>query len=370
VDEPSPEEDDAVTTRMMQVADQSEWDAAIASLPQSHILQTWDWGDFKSRWGWQPSRLLFEEAGRPLAAAQILRRHLPRTPFSVAYVPKGPILDYDKSLLLGQVLAAIEEKARQQRSLFIKIDPDVWLGSGSADSPPTPRATAVLDLLKERGWRQSLEQIQFKNTVLINLTPDEDSLLASMKAKTRYNIRLTQRKGVSVRPGTESDLKTFYSLYTETSHRNQFLIRPWAYYLDLWTQFLRTGRARLLLAEVGGDPIAGLILFYFGQTAWYMYGASSNQHRNLMPNHLLQWEAMRLAKELGCTRYDMWGAPDRFDESDPMWGVYRFKIGFGGETVRGMGAFDYSPSPQLYWIYTVAMPKVLALMRRRSQPKR
>jgi lipid II:glycine glycyltransferase (peptidoglycan interpeptide bridge formation enzyme) len=132
----------------------------------------------------QSRRLLFEEAGRPLAAAQILRRHLPRTPFSVAYVPKGPILDYDKSLLLGQVLAAIEEKARQQRSLFIKIDPDVWLGSGSADSPPTPRATAVLDLLKERGWRQSLEQIQFKNTVLINLTPDEDSLLASMKAKT------------------------------------------------------------------------------------------------------------------------------------------------------------------------------------------
>jgi lipid II:glycine glycyltransferase (peptidoglycan interpeptide bridge formation enzyme) len=108
------------------------------------------------------------------------------------------------------------------------------------------------------------------------------------------------------------------------------------------------------------------MLFLFGKTAWYMVGASSDRHRNLMPSHLLQWEAIQLAKRLGCMQYDMWGAPDRFDESDSMWGVYRFKIGFGGETVRGMGAFDYPPSPWLYRAYTVAMPRVLALLRRRQ----
>jgi lipid II:glycine glycyltransferase (peptidoglycan interpeptide bridge formation enzyme) len=133
----------------------------------------------------------------------------------------------------------------------------------------------------------------------------------------------------------------------------------------VWRQFLLNGWARLLLAEVEGEVVAGLMLFLFGRTAWYMYGASSDRQRQLMPSHLLQWEAIQVARRLGCTRYDMWGAPDRFDEDDSMWGVYRFKTGFGGETVRGIGAFDYPPSARLYWAYTVAMPRVLAFMRGR-----
>jgi lipid II:glycine glycyltransferase (peptidoglycan interpeptide bridge formation enzyme) len=137
----------------------------------------------------------------------------------------------------------------------------------------------------------------------------------------------------------------------------------------LWAQFLRSNRARFLLAEAKGEPIAGLIMFCFEQTAWYMYGASSNQHRSLMPNHLLQWEAIRLAKSLGCAQYDMWGAPDNFDASNPMWGVYRFKIGFGGETKRGLGAFDYSPWPWRYRLYTAATPRLLALMRRHARAR-
>jgi len=354
-----------VTIGIRQIADRSTWDTALASLPNPHILQTWDWGDFKSRWGWQPTRLLFEEDHRPIAAAQMLRRPLPRTTLSVTYVPKGPVLDGDNTLLLAEVLAALEQQARQQRSLFIKIDPDVWLGYGTEVMSVLPEATTVLETLAQRGWRQSAEQIQFRNTLIIDLTADEDELLANMKSKTRYNIRLTSRRGVCVRRGDESDLNLFYRLYNETSQRDEFFIRPPAYYLDVWGQFLRAGRAHLLLSEIEGDPTAGLILFHFKQTAWYMYGASSSQNRNLMPNYLLQWEAMRLAKNLGCTRYDMWGAPDRFDASDPMWGVYRFKTGFGGETMRGLGAFDYAPSPWLYRVYTVAMPRVLAFMRSR-----
>lgn len=358
-----------MTIRAIQVTDRSQWDTGLATLPLAHILQTWDWGDFKSRWGWQPTRLLFEEGGRVLAAAQILRRRLPGTPLSVIYIPKGPALDYGDTSLLVHVLRILEQQSRWQRSLFVKIDPDVWLGFGSKDSALFPEAAAVLAILAQRGWRQSAEQIQFKNTVLVDLTPSEQDLLARMKAKTRYNIRLAMRRGVQVRPGDETDLKAFYSLYNETARRDNFLIRPPAYYLDVWSQFLRAGRAHLLLAKMAGAPIAGLILFQFGQTAWYLYGASSNQHRNLMPNHLLQWEAIRLAKRLGCTRYDLWGAPDCFDDSDPMWGVYRFKTGFGGEIVRGLGAFDYAPSPRFYWAYTVAMPRVLAFIRRRQQPR-
>jgi peptidoglycan pentaglycine glycine transferase (the first glycine) len=359
-----------VTIRATQVTDRSTWDAALASLPEPHFLQTWDWGDFKSRWGWQPTRLLFEEEGQPIAAAQILRRRLQRTPFSVIYVPKGPTLDYDNTQLLAEVLAALEQQADRQRTLFAKIDPDVWRGSGTKVSFPSPRAAAVLETLAKRGWRQSVEQIQFKNTHILDLRADEDRLMANMKAKTRYNVRLSKRREVSIRLGGESDLETFYQLYNETSQRNEFLIRPPAYYLDIWTQTLRAGRGHLLLAEVNRNPIAGLVMFHFKKTAWYMYGASSNQHRNLMPNFLLQWEAMRLAKRNGCTKYDMWGAPDRFDASDPLWGVFRFKTGFGGQTMQGLGAFDFPPIPWLYWIYTTAMPRALALMRRRHRPKK
>lgn len=358
-----------MTVDSLEVTSRSTWDAALACLPRPHVLQTWDWGDFKSRWGWRPTRFLFEKNGQPVAAAQILQRRLPRTSLSVTYVPKGPALDYADIPLWGDVSSVLEEQAKRQNTLFVKIDPDVWMAYGTEDSPPLPHAKAVLDTLSERGWRQSAEQIQFKNSVVIDLKPDEDALLANMKAKTRYNVRLTGRRGVNVCVGVENDLKTFYDMYYETSQRDRFLIRSPAYYLDVWAQFLRTGRGHLLLAEVDGAPVAGLFLFCFGQTAWYMYGASSNEHRSLMPNYLLQWEAIRLAKRLGCTEYDMWGAPDCFDESDPMWGVYRFKVGFGAETVRGIGAFDYAPRPWLYWLYMVAMPRVLGLMRRTHHPK-
>jgi peptidoglycan pentaglycine glycine transferase (the first glycine) len=276
-------------------------------------------------------------------------------------------MNYGDTGLLDHVLAALEGQARQKRSLFVKIDPDVRLGIGPEELPLLPQGATVLKTLIRRGWVSSTEQIQFKNTVMVDLTPDEDALLARMKPKTRYNIRLAERRGVEIRRGDESDLEAFYRLYRETAQRDGFVIRPAAYYLDAWTQFQRAGRAHLLLANVEGEFTAGLMLFHFGRTAWYMYGASSDRHRKLMPNHLLQWQAMRLAKELACTQYDMWGAPDHFSEHDSMWGVYRFKVGFGGETIRGLGAYDYPSSRWLYWVYTTVVPRVLALMRRRHQ---
>lgn len=346
------------------VTGRAEWDRALAGLPARHALQTWDWGDFKSRWGWQPERLLWERAGRPLAAAQILRRPLPYTPWAMMYVPKGPALDYSDARLVGQVLEGLQAFARSRGAIFIKIDPDVVRGYGPGAGDDQPVAQAVLQRLAGQGWRFSSQQIQFRNTVVMDISPAEPELLERMKSKWRYNVRLASRKGVAVSPGGPEDLPDFYRLYAETSRRNGFLIRPEAYYLDVWSQFLAADRARLLLGRVDGELVAGLLLFFFTDTAWYMYGASSDRHRSLMPNYLLQWEAIRLARCLGCTRYDMWGAPDTFDESDSMWGVYRFKTGFGGETQRGLGAFDYPVRPALYWGYMVALPRLLGLRRR------
>jgi len=349
------------------IQNREEWNLALASLPGAHALQSWEWGEFKSRWGWAVHRLLWVEVDKPVAAAQVLARSVPGTPWQFIYVSKGPALDYADIALAEQVLANLEAYTKKRRALFIKIDPDVPRRHGEpSEKECSPEATgqAVLNLLNQRGWRFSPEQIQFRNTVIIDLAGEADDLLARMKSKWRYNIRLAERKGVEVHSGSEQELSTFYHMYAETAARDGFLIRPEAYYRDVWQHFLETGHAELLIATMNGEVVAGLILFIFGQSAWYMYGASTVKHRNLMPNHLLQWKAICRAKALGCTHYDMWGAPDSFDENDSMWGVYRFKQGFGGQVIQGLGAFDYPARPALYWAFTKAMPRVRSLLRR------
>jgi peptidoglycan pentaglycine glycine transferase (the first glycine) len=344
---------------MREVTDRSRWNEAVAQLPRSHVLQSFEWGEFKAKYGWKPTRLLFEEGSQVRAVASVLCRQLPRFPLRVMYVPKGPLLDYGDDQLLSHVLASLEEVARAQRAIFIKMDPDVRLEEGK-----------VIETLQVRGWRSSSEQIQFRNTILIDLQQSEDELLTNMKAKTRYNIRLAARRGVKVHVGGPDELPLFYEMYAETGRRDDFIIRPFAYYQDAWGAFVEAGLARLFLAEYEGEPLAGLVAFRFGQRAWYMYGASTEKHRNLMPNHLLQWEAIRWAKGEGCTVYDMWGAPDVLSEDDPMWGVYRFKEGFGGQFVRRIGAYDYPVSRPLYGFYTVLMPRYLDMLRARHRRRR
>ncbi len=333
----------------------TEWNAALASLPVSHVLQTWEWGAFKSRYGWRPERTLWWEGDRVCAAASVLIRRLGRWPAAVVYVPKGPGLDYQNVALLEQVLSHLENGARRKRALFLKIDPDVRVDTAEGEG--------ALQVLRGRGWRVSGEQIQFRNTMLVDLTADPDELLGEMKSKWRYNVRLARRKGVTVRPGRLADLPLLYEMYAETAVRNGFVIRPEAYYRDAWGSFVEAGLACPLIAEVEEEPVAMVIVFRFAERAWYMYGASRSVHREKMPNHLLQWEAMRWAQKQGCTVYDMWGAPDALDESDPLWGVYRFKKGFGGEFVRHVGAWDFPVSRLGYWLYTVVMPRVLSVMR-------
>lgn len=347
-----------------EVTDGVAWDSALLSLPNPHILQSWAWGAFKSRHGWNATRLLFQEQGQTVAAASVLERKLPRLPVSVLYVPKGPAVDWQDSARVQALLEDLAGIARQRGALFVKIDPDVCYSEDAPSFSPRPAcAPQVARSLEGWRWRFSSEQIQFRNTVLLDLARPEDDLLETMKQKTRYNVRLASRRGVTVRVGTTADLLTLYQLYEETAQRDGFVIRPPAYYADAWGSFLETGLAHLLLAEVEGTAVAGLVLFTFGPTAWYMYGASSDRQRQHMPNHLLQWEAIRWAKKAGCALYDLWGAPDHLHKSDPMWGVYQFKLGLGGELVQGLGAWDLPTHRVAYWLYRTAMPLYLGLMR-------
>lgn len=360
--------------RLLEGVSAHEWDSIIQTLPHPHILQTWEWGQSKIRNGWEPLHSVWEDEGGKLqAAALILSRKtqlLPGLKIEVLYCPKGPLLDWDQLALAKQVILDLQELARQRKAVFIKVDPDLILGwgePGNTESVENPAGLAIQALLKQRGWVFSADQIQFRNTMLIDLQPSEEELLASFKQKTRYNIRLAERKGVCVRQANLEELELLYRMYAETAVRDNFVIRHESYYTTLWREFMQAGMAHALIAEVEEQPISGLVLFHFAGVSRFMFGMSTEQARECMPNYLLQWEAIRLSKELGCHTYDMWGAPDSFNESDPLWGVYRFKQGFNGKLVRHLGAWDYANRPVLYQLYTKTLPKILDVMRTRGK---
>ena len=364
------------------ITDRDLWNAALRELPAAHVLQTWEWGAFKQReTGWSPERLLFSDpGGAAAAAASILTRRA--GPLRVMYVPKGPALEYGDPAPLDEVLDHLETLARRRRAVWLKIDPDVIAGTGvpgSAGAGPAlpgtpiiaddPAGRGVVGILRARGWRFSASQVQFRNTITLDLTRDEEAILAGMSQSTRRKVRAGPKQGVTVRVAdSPADLQTLYDLYTVTGARQGFLIRPSDYYREAWARFFEAGLAVAFLAEWEGRALAGLVLFHFGSKAWYFYGMSSNDERQRMPTYLLQWEAMRWAKAHGYATYDFWGAPDDFRDDDPMWGVYRFKEGFGGTVVRHIGAWDYVPYPALYWAYERLMPRVLAIMRRAARP--
>jgi lipid II:glycine glycyltransferase (peptidoglycan interpeptide bridge formation enzyme) len=156
-------------------------------------------------------------------------------------------------------------------------------------------------------------------------------------------------------------------MYAHTAVRDDFLIRNQNYYKTVWQSFFRENLAKPLIAEVEGQPVGAVIIFHFSGRAWYFYGMSQDEHREKMFNYRLQWEGMLYAKSTGCREYDMWGAPDEFNEDDPLWGVYRFKDGFGGKVVRTIGAWDFPVRPLIYRLYSRILPRILGLMRFRGK---
>ena len=359
----------------------STWDKIISQLPNPHFLQSSEWAQVKANYGWQPMPFLWYEGDEVVAAAMILKRALPIRGFaarlSVLYAPKGPLMDWENESLRERVLGDLQDFAKKQGAIFLKIDPDVVLGTGipaSEDEQVHPVGEKLQSALPNRGWRYSDDQIQFRNTVLVDVAAPEEEIMARMKQKTRYNIRLAAKKGVSVRVGTSADWAMLYKMYAETSVRDGFAIRDKNYYKTVWQTFNQPATLNLptcepLIAEVDGEPVAAIFVFYFAKRAYYVYGMSTTNHRNKMPTYLLQWEAMKRAKERGCTVYDLWGAPEVFDESDSMWGVFRFKQGLGGEVVRTLGAWDYAPNRLWYGLYTNVIPRILDVMRSRGKRK-
>jgi peptidoglycan pentaglycine glycine transferase (the first glycine) len=327
----------------------TQWDNHITA-HNGHLLQSWAWGELKSRFGWTARRIQVSEA-----AAQILFRRLPLG-LTIAYIPKGPVVDWTNSQQCQSLFSTIHAEAKKHRAIFLKVEPDVW----HADFNPHVETskTAAIDFLSQSGFIPS-DTIQPRTSLVIDIRGDEKAILAAMKQKTRYNIRLAQKKGVTVREGDSTDVDTFYNLSRLTAARDGFGIHHLSYYQASYDLF-SPDRCVLLIAELAGEPLAALMAFRHEQDAYYFYGASSDQHRNLMPSYLTQWAAICWAKNQGCTRYDLWGIPDADlatleaefqNRHKGLWGVYRFKRGFGGQVIQSIGAYDYVYNPLLYQLY-------------------
>lgn len=335
------------------VVDRKAWDAAVAA-SGGHLLQSWAWGELKSLFGWSSLRLAVSDAGRTVAGAQVLFRRL--GPVSLAYVPRGPWGDLRDVAVVRLLLGAVHDAARRRRAIFLKLEPPL------TDEPTNLEWVAAL------GFRPSAQRVQPVSTIVVDLTADLATISARLKPKWRYNIGLAQRRGVTVRAAGLADVPAWYRLMQITGRRDGFPLHPEAYYRQFLS--LLGPAARLLLAEHQGVLLAGIAVTAFGPQAIYMYGASGDEHRNLMPNHLLQWEAIRWAKDAGCREYDLWGIPDEVGQAggaepsagpidgseSELAGVYRFKAGFGGQVVRMVGAWDYAYSEPMYWLYRTALP--------------
>ena len=303
----------------------SEWNQWLARYPDAHFLQQGEWGALKADFGWQPVRLVNGSAG-----AQILFRPLPLG-FSFGYIPKGPVGE-DRAALWPEIDAV----CRSRRAVFLKVEPDAWEELDDQHAQ-----------FSDHGFQPSTHSLQPRRTAVVDITGEEDEILARMKQKTRYNIRLAGRKDVAVSPS--GDLDVFSSLMEVTGERDEFGVHSLAYYRRVYELFHPLGMCELFIASYQGQPLAGIMVFARGERAWYLYGASNNLERNRMPAYLVQWEAIRWAREKGCTSYDLWGVPDadpdtleaEFDQrDDSLWGVYRFKRGFGGQIRRAAGAWD------------------------------
>ncbi len=362
----------------------AQWNEFVAASPFGDVLQCREWGEVKKP-DWQPVPVALESGGQLAATALILKRHIPRTRRSIFYVPRGPILDWSQPDIARALTDRLRQVARSHGAILIKVDPAVPSGM-----------LGVADTLRDLGFHPSPDAsggfggTQPRCVMKLDIGASPDEVMAGFHNKWRYNIRLAERKGVVVQENcTRADLPIFHELYRVTAERDGFRGRPLAYFQKLWDALVEKDLAKLFITRLGEQPLSAAICFVLPPQCWYVYGASSNEHRNVMPNHAMQWAMMRWAKERGCTVYDFRGVADEGSGGTPqndkadakpdakpdvkadggdnhLQGLNRFKAGFGAQLVDYLGEWDLPLNPAWYWLWTTARPRIVAALKRRA----
>jgi peptidoglycan pentaglycine glycine transferase (the first glycine) len=318
-----------------------QWNDFVVATPDFSLLQSYEWGELKEKTGWKAVRLAVERQGKIVAAAQVLLRPAVRGLVSMAYIPRGPLVNWEDREAVTALCEAIHQEARRYRAIFLRIEPPL-LHSPSAHS-----------LLRSYGFQHVSHTNQPRCSMVVDLPEDMDELLMAFPPNTRNNIRRSERKGVTIDIADESHLPTLYHLMRVTGERSDFPIRTPDYYEQEWRTFSQLGQVRLFIARYEDKIIAAQMPFCFGEHAATFHAGSLNGYGNLKAGYLMMWKAMCWAREQGCRTFDLWGIPDEVGEliargesipegkREGLWGVYYYKRAFRGRVVYYVGAYDY-----------------------------
>ena len=319
-----------------------EYEAFVQSHPKGNFAQSYLWGKQKPMWQWDAIAVRGED-GAIRGSLAVMTRKVPGIGRTLMYGCRGPVCDLDDRETFSQLLDGARALAKKYKSYVIKIDPDV----------PSSN-TAFSSMLQSFGFRakeggKNFEAIQPRYVFRLNVEgKTEEELLANFHQKWRYNIRLAERKGVTVRVCGKEMVPAFSDLMLTTGVRDGFVTRKPEYFAAMLDNLGE--HARLYMAfDPNNTPIAGTLAIHYGDKVWYLYGASSNEHRNLMPNYLLQWRMIQWAIETNCRIYDFRGVSGDVSEDNPLYGLFRFKQGFGGDFTEFVGEMDLVLSPVIYW---------------------
>ncbi len=331
-------------------SDRDRWNDFVRAASNASILQSYEWGEVK-RGTWIPHYVAAVDGAKLLCAALVLERSLPVVGRKIFYAPRGPV--FTDAAQVGPFLEALAEFVTRHRGILLQVDPEI-----------AEEDVRFPDAAVKAGFRRSPSNIQPRGTIILDVRPDEESLLKTFHHKTRYNIKLAEKKGVTVREeNADAGVDVFYDLFRQTAERDRFMILHRSYFHRLWKTLSERHMAAIFVAYFQDEPLAAIFQTVFAGRMTYLYGASSNAHRNLMPNHLVHWRAIQWAKNRGVTHYDFWGIPANPKEGHPLWGVYRFKKGFCETETRWVGTYQRVLSPFWHRLYEKGVPAVKSVFR-------
>jgi lipid II:glycine glycyltransferase (peptidoglycan interpeptide bridge formation enzyme) len=317
-------------TRELEIGDKESYNRVT-----NHPLQSWEWGEFREKTGVKVIRIGTFDGKNLVSGFQITIHPIPYLPFTIGYFPKGEMPD-------EAVLNALSKIGQENNCIFIQIEPNVI------------QLSAISHQLSDN-LIPSARPLFTKYTFHLDLTQTEEQLLANMHPKTRYNIRVAQKHGVTiVEDNSPEAFEAYWKLTQETTERQGFYAHSYEYHKNMWDILSRVGIAHLLTARINGEILVAWILFLFKDVLYYPYGASSMVHKEMMASNLMMWEAIRWGKTQGAKLFDMWGTPGPNPKpTDPYFGFHRFKLGYGPKLVEFVGSYDLVLMPVQYKIYTL-----------------
>jgi len=311
-------------------------------------MQLSQWGDYKSAFGWQPLRFGVETGGRLAAGAQVLIRRPALSPWAFAYCPRGPVLDPEDEGMARLLYSGIHDWCRGNRVVFLRIEPEY------------PNRKEIRDRLLSLGFRLTADTNQPRCTLLVDLNADQESLFKKLDGNARRLIRRAEENGVTVSEGTAEDIPDFYGMMKQVGRQKHIPVHSESFFSEAYRFFHQAGICRLYMARQGDIPVAGVMVFRFRSRGTHLWAGFSEQGRRLCTGYKLHWSAILAEKERETACCDLWGIPDEIADmmergepvsssrSEGMWGIYRFKKGFGGEIACYTGTFDYVYRPSAY----------------------